>query len=46
MPRRQNTHPVGFIVPDEHIGSPYLFWVRPFTMSSLLEEAFGYYGLG
>jgi hypothetical protein len=46
MPRRHSTHPVGFIVHDEHIGSPYLLRVRPFTVSSLLEEAFGYYDLG
>jgi hypothetical protein len=45
MSRRQITHPVGFIVTDECIDSPYLLYVQPFTMSSLLEEAFGCYGL-
>jgi len=24
MSRRHITHPIGFIVPDEHIASPYL----------------------
>ena len=38
MSRRHITHLIGFIVPDEHIASPYLLSVRPFTLSSLFRE--------
>ena len=44
-PRRHSTHPVGYLMHDEHTGCPYLLWVRPFTVSSRLREALGYYGL-
>ena len=45
MPRRHSTHPVGYLMHDEHTDCPYLLWVRPFTMSSPLRKALGYYGL-